>query len=108
MSVANDGAMAVGVHDIPMLFNPRRHLGLDRLGEQLLGAVTQNGGQDVIRFCGWHRQPFRGTVHLAYSYCPRGQCGEFDNTKSTPLFYPVTIHNFGLYLLASFSGLIGF
>ena len=87
VSVADHEPVVVLVHKVAVIVDPRSHLGLDSLGEKLLGSVSQNFGQNIIRACSWHRQRFRVTLHQAYSLLPAWAVRYcFHNTKGTPLF----------------------
>jgi len=87
VAVSDDLSVAVIIAAVLVSFDPVGDLGVDGLGEQLLGALSEDIGEDIVGVWQWHDTNVIGRkVHGGVLLCRGGTFGEPQYTKSTPPF----------------------
>src|SRR5262249_39040489 len=82
VAIADDLAATGGVAAVLVAVDPVGDLGLDGLGEQLLGALAEEVGEDILGLGQWHDPRFRGRAgHGGVLLCRVGTLVTFDTPR---------------------------
>src|SRR5262249_28371541 len=72
----------------PVAVDPVGDFGLDGLGEQLLGALAEEVGEDILGLGQWYDPNLGGRIiHGGVLLCRVGTFGDLRYTKSTPPYF---------------------
>jgi hypothetical protein len=73
VAIANHLASARGIAAVLVTVNPVSNLGLDGLGQQLLDALAENVGKDILSLGQWYDPNLSGrTIHGGVLRCRSG------------------------------------
>src|SRR5262249_18244432 len=87
VAVADDLAASGGIAAVLVAVDPVGDLGLDGLGEQLLGALAEEVGEDVLGLGQWHDPRFGGSIdHGGVLLCRVGTLVDLRYTRVRRLF----------------------